>query len=79
MQVVRLPVGEQAPKDVDCISINLLDSDQALLQGSILVGDESIAIIGGEPYGSAREAEAAGVAWASEQGVALLYVATSSP
>ena len=78
MKIVRLPLGEQAPSDADCISIDLLASGQALLQGSILVDDEFVAIVGGEPYASAREAEAAGVAWAAGKGVSMLYIATSS-
>ncbi len=47
------------------------------LDTSALTEEESIAIIGGGFYDSAEKAEAAGIAWASEQGVARLYIETA--
>lgn len=80
MEVVNLPPGEEAPKDSDCVSIARIADGKHLLNGSALLacGDsdeiESVALIGGEPYATYEEAEAAGLAWASEHCVEMLYV-----
>ena len=83
MEVIRLPAGKRADEESDCISIELLGDGRHLLNGSALLncGDaestESVALIGGEPYGSYEEAEAAGIAWASQHCVETLYVSRS--
>lgn len=83
MDIVKLPVGEEAPKDSDCISIAQLDDGRYRLEGSALIncgdGDEaeSIAMVDGGTYDSIDDAEAAGMAWAELQCVEQLYVSTT--
>ena len=79
MELVRLAVGEQAPIDADCISIDPRPGGKVNLTGSILVGEESMALIGDELYDTAEQAEAAGTAWAADNRVQRLYVATGEP
>ena len=85
MDIEKLPIGVQAPEDSDCISIQELDDGRFRLNGSALLrcGDteeaESVALIGGEPYPSFDEAEAAGLAWAAEHCVGTLYVSSGTP
>ena len=84
MDIVRLPEGEQAPKDSDCISLAQLPDGKVQLEASALVNcgdsevDESIALVGGTSYASMEDAEAAGVAWADSHGVEELYVSTNA-
>ncbi len=83
MEIVKLPAGEPAPSNADCIRIQELDSGQFRLAGSVLVrcGDgeeaESVSLVGGDPYPSYDDAEAAGLAWASEHCAELLHVTRS--
>lgn len=79
MEIVKLPPGEQAPKESDCIRIEPSGGEYRLVSSALFCrGDseqaESIALVGGEPYRSYDEAEAAGLAWAAEHGVETLYV-----
>lgn len=82
MEIIKLPPGERAPKESDCISIERLADGRHTLNGSALqlCGDgqeaESVAMIGGEPYDSYDEAEAAGLAWISEYCVKEVFVST---
>lgn len=82
MDIVKLPPGERAPKDSDCISIVLTTTGTYSLDGSALqsCGDgdeiESVTMIGSKPYDSYEEAEAAGLAWAAEHCVGQVYVST---
>jgi hypothetical protein len=78
MEVIRLPHGEAAPVDSDCIGIDEA-GERFRLTGSLLAGEESRAIIDGPTYESYGAAEAAGIAWAEDQGVATLYVGRDSP
>jgi hypothetical protein len=78
MDIITLPVGEAAPIDSDCISIDTAP-DGFRLTGSLLARDESHAVVDGEIYGSYADAEAAGLSWAAGCGVTRLYVATDSP
>lgn len=89
MDIVKLPPGERAPKESDCISIQEAHDGRFLLNASALVtcgsadddeeeeGD-STAVIGGPSYSSYEEAEAAGLAWAAEQCVEYLYISRSA-
>lgn len=77
MEIVNLDVGKAAPSDSDCISIDRRADGRYSLTGSVLSGDESIAMVGGDPYDTHEQAESEGLAWASENGVALLYVASN--
>ena len=80
MRIERLPAGERAAEDVDCIHVEAGAGGKFYLTGSTLKRDsdpedpDSEAIVSSEPYDSAEAAEDAGVAWASGHGVELLYV-----
>lgn len=81
MEVIKLPVGEQAPKESDCISVEEQADGSYLLNTSTLsncTGEddeaESMSVIGSQPYDSYDDAEAAGLAIASEQCVTTLYI-----
>ncbi len=82
MQIVKLPLGELASKDVDCIVIEKLPSGKYDLTGSALTirgetsQDESVSTSVDVPYETYEEAESAGLAWASGLGVEILYVET---
>ena len=82
MEIIKLPPGERAPQESDCVSIERLSDGRFGLNGSALqlCGDgqeaESVAMIGGEPYDSYDEAEAAGLAWIAEYCVKEVFVST---
>lgn len=77
MEIVTLDAGEAAPSDSDCISIDRGSDGRFSLTGSVLSGDESVAMVGGDTYDTHEQAESEGLAWASENGVSVLYVASS--
>ena len=77
MELIRLPTGEQAPIDTDCISLQELPDGGFSMKGSLLAGDESEAIVSPIPCASREDAEEKGVAWAAGCGVATLYVSTT--
>ena len=83
MDIEKLPPGEIAPVDSDCIKITKRDDGRFTLITSALVqcddDDEAVseAVIGSEEYASYDEAEQAGLAWAEEQCVAHIYVETA--
>jgi len=78
MDVVRLPVGQQAPVDSDCIRIEQTAVKTFELTGSALCSDDgtedSVSIAGGPVFDSAAKAEAAGLAWAANAGVTRLII-----
>ncbi|WP_267397154.1 MULTISPECIES: hypothetical protein [unclassified Sphingomonas] len=82
MEILKLPEGERAPDEVDCISIERQDDGRYELQGSALIncgdGDEveSVSLVQMTTYDTYEEAEAVGLAWAAEQCVEQLYVST---
>ncbi|MBB5709761.1 hypothetical protein [Sphingomonas xinjiangensis] len=83
MDIIKLPIGQAAAGNVDCIRIQELPDGQFELNGSVLLqcGDsdvaESVAMVGSEPYRSADAAESAGMAWAADHCVEQLHVARS--
>jgi hypothetical protein len=83
MEIIKQPIGEAAPIDADCIRVQELEGGRFLLNGSVLLncGDvepaDSVSLVGGELYASYDEAEAAGLAWASDHCTNLLYVCRS--
>ena len=83
MDIVKLPTGVRASPDTDCISIQELPDGSFALNGSMLVRcegqdeAESVALIGGDPYKSYDDAEAAGLAWASECCAERVYISRS--
>jgi hypothetical protein len=82
MEIVRLPLGEQASVDADCIRIEEQPGATYKLTASALcVGadeGESASIVGGPTFNSFEQAEAAGIAWAASVGVERLFVSTGS-
>lgn len=82
MEVIRLPLGEQAPVDADCIRIEQTAETMFELTGSALcVGTddgESVSIVGGPIFDSADKAEAAGLTWAANVGVERVMVITAT-
>ena len=82
MKIIKLPPGEMAPADTDCIKINEMSDGRYSLVASALMacGDgedfESVALVGSEPYASYRDAEAAGLAWAETHCVETIYIET---
>jgi hypothetical protein len=83
MEVIKLPAGEQASDESDCIRIEESPPGTFNLTGSVLLscGDaevaESVSLIGGDPYESYDAAEAAGLAWAGQHCADVLYVCRS--
>ena len=76
MEIVRLPIGERAPIDSDCISIEQGETGYNLT-GSLLGDEESVAIVSPIICATREAAEEQGIAWAEECGVPMLYVATT--
>ncbi len=82
MEIIKLPPGEMASEDTDCIKINETADGQFSLVASALMecGDgenvESVALVASDPYPSYEAAEAAGLAWAEAHCVATIYVET---
>ena len=78
MDIVRLPVSEPAPVDVDCIRIEeQTDASFRLTASALCSGSydgESVSIVGTPVFPTAAQAEAAGVAWAANVGVECLHV-----
>ena len=82
MDIIKLPAGEMAPPDTDCIKINRTAAgDYTLVASALMVcgdGDdaESVALVGSEPYPSYEKAEGAGLAWAEAHCVGTIYIET---
>jgi hypothetical protein len=82
METIKLAEGEQAPQDADCIRVQSGSDGQYKLIAAVLqdLGDEadveSVSMIRGQPYASQADAEAAGMAWAADHGVSVLYIET---
>lgn len=83
MKIIKLPPGEEADEDTDCIKIQRAEDGRYSLISSALVAcdgedqGQSEAVISSEVYGTYEEAEAAGLAWAAELCVETIYVETS--
>lgn len=82
MDIIRLPLGKQAPVDSDCIRVEEQAGGVFTLTGSALcTGDEegsSVSIVDYPTFASADEAEAAGLVWAQDIGVEQLYLASAT-
>lgn len=82
LEIVRLPLGEQASVDADCIRIEEQPGATYKLTASALCVDaddgESVSIVGGPLFGTIEQAEAAGVAWAASVGVERLFISTAT-
>ena len=82
MDIIRLPVGQQAPVDADCIRIEEQPGAAFRLTASALCtgadDGESVSIVSGPVFATADQAEAAGVAWAASVGVERLFVSSGT-
>lgn len=86
MKITKLPAGQTAPKDSDCIKIERIDDGLFTITTSGLVdcrnddGEEaeSEAVISSDSYDTYEEAEAAGLAWAENVCLKEVYVETYS-
>lgn len=82
MEIVRLPLGKQAPLDADCIRIEEQPHGEYKLSGSALCADadpdDSVTITSNTLFPTLDEAEATGLAWAQSVGVEHLFVSTGT-
>ena len=82
MEIVRLPIGEQAPVDADCIRVEQTAEAVFRLTASALCVDadegESVSVVNAPTFESAEKAEAAGLVWAANVGVERLFVSTGT-
>jgi hypothetical protein len=82
MKITRLPHDQAPEADDNCITVQRRDDGRFDLSGTVLLacGDsdeaESVSLLGGTPYPSFDEAEAAGLAWAESHCVDEVVVAT---
>ena len=82
MEIIKLPPGEHAGEDTDCIKIERTPDGRYSLITSALVecdndeedAGDSEAVISSESYATSEEAEAAGLAWAASLCVDTIYV-----
>ena len=77
MDIVRLPIGEAAPIDSDCISIDEQPDGRFTMTGSMLSGEESVAIVTPILCTTREAAEEQGLSWAADCDVPRLYVSTT--
>lgn len=84
MEITRLPPGELASEDSDCIKIErTADGRYSLITSALVECDDgtegdSEAVISSDTYDSYDEAEAAGLAWAEGLCVEHIYVEVSA-
>jgi hypothetical protein len=82
MQITRLPVGDVAASDVDCVRIEQERDGTYKMTASALCArrddNESVSIVGGRPFASVQQAEEAGIAWASDVGAEQLYISVGT-
>ena len=77
MEIIKLPVGKHAPIDSDCISIEEQPDGRFAVTGSLLSGEESVAIVSPLMCDTREAAEDEGIAWAAGCRVSTLLVATT--
>lgn len=82
MDLIRLPVGEQANVDKDCIRIEELEDGSYRLTGTALCtrGDEgtSVSLVDALTFATRDEAEQVGIAWAESVGVEHLHLSVGT-
>ena len=82
MELIRLPAGEQAGMETDCIRVEELGDGTHRLTGSAMCAGEdegtSVSLVGDLTYATAAEAECAGLAWAEGVGVTRLHISTGT-
>lgn len=77
MEITRLPAGERAPSDSDCISIDEQPDGRFSWIGSLLTDEESEAIVDPIICDTRENAEDQGIAWADGCGVKELVISTT--
>jgi hypothetical protein len=82
MEITRLPVGDVAPSDKDCVRIEQQpDGAYKMTASALCTGtddNESVSIVDGLPFASVQQAEDAGLAWANDVGAEQLYIAVGT-
>ena len=83
MKITKLPAGEIAPKDSDCIKIERTAGGRFTMVTSALSAcddetGESEAVISGESYDTYEAAEGAGLAWAESLCVDAVFIETAA-
>jgi len=82
MQITRLPVGDVAPSDTDCVRIEQEpDGTYKMTASALCAGrddSESVSIVDRILYPSVQQAEEAGIAWASDVGAEQLYISVGT-
>jgi hypothetical protein len=82
MEIVRLPVGKQASVDADCIRVEELPGSTFKLTASALCVEsddgDSVSIVDGPDFETIEQAEAVGIAWATDVGVERLFISTGT-
>lgn len=82
MEIIRLPLGEAPPVDVDCLRIEEQPGGEFSLTASALCANDengdSMSIAGGPSFASREAAEQAGIAWARSLGAERLIVGTGT-
>lgn len=85
MEIIKLPAGELASDETDCVRVIRRAEGDFELNCNALWADgnddevESVSLIGGDTYRTYDEAEAAGLAWANDHRSELVYVCTLDP
>lgn len=77
MELIRLPVGEPADVDTDCIRIEELTDGTYRLTGTALCGADdaaSVSLVNGLSFATQDQAEQAGLTWAESVGVDRLHI-----
>ena len=75
MEITKLPFGERAPVDSDCICIEYLPDGRFRVSGTLLSGEESTALVG-IVTDSKEAAEEQGLAWMNGCDIARVYVSS---
>lgn len=78
MELIRLPVGEPAEVDTDCIRVEELEDGSHRLTGTAMCTGEdegaSVSLVDGLTFPTSDQAEEAGLAWAESVGVGRLHI-----
>ncbi|WP_445191552.1 hypothetical protein ACT009_13350 [Sphingomonas sp. Tas61C01] len=85
LEIIKLPAGELAPDECDCVRVIRKPDGGFELNCNALQADssdgevDSVSLIGGDTYRTFELAEAAGLAWAHDHSSERVYVCTLDP
>lgn len=85
LEIIKLPAGELAPDESDCVRVIRRPGGGFELNCNALQADgrdgevDSVSLIGGDTYRTFELAEAAGLAWANDHSSERVYVCTLDP